>query len=264
MRMDQFNVGFLSVRWADSFTHWHYHEDFRQRLIQYIDFEIQETMMMGDDLNLCWFSDHGGTPLKQVFHINKWLREKGWLDWKYLAKRHKDASPQFPDQADISSPFVEISDDSKAICADAFDSCIDILNADEEDVHKLRQQLRETGMFNEVYLKEELYPGSENNPKIPRIIPDRKEGVLVSGNIHPNAEKGWNIENSRDGEHSTLGCFGANKPLNSKRILKAQDFHKVIEDFVKSYHKGEERREEPITEEEADEIKQRLQALGYV
>lgn len=277
-RMKFADVFFVSFRNLDSFTHWKVSEGYRERLALYVALEIEDFLKMGtEDAAILFYSDHGNTLANDVFHINKWFKDRGWLDYTILERRHKKQveaqQNNFPDQVDIAAPFVEISEDSKAVCCDAFDSAVDIIgDCTQEDIEQIRGELMATGHFDAVYRKEELYPGSRDNEKIPEIIPERKLGHLVCGNVHPNAETGKNIVNSRDGDHSKYGVFGSNMPLNLPETIDRADMYKVIENFVRTYAtKSDEQTEEQKEQEKQqsvqgseEEIRRQLAQLGYI
>jgi len=248
-----FCTGVGPVRVHNSFTHWHYDGDFRERLIKYVAFELSDFTVMGQDIDLMWFSDHGGCKAKDVLRINKWLKEKGYLDYTVLEERQKQQIEQqkeqteeqegagpYEHQIDMQSPFVQIEKGSKFVCSDAFDACIDSLKgATEKDVRELVSDLRDTGYFKAVHRKDDLYPNNDGDGVIPEIIPDRKEGVLVSGNIHPEVPvTGFSdhdtIINTRNGDHTPFGAFGGTRDLHLPEVVEPEDLRFTIEKFVRN------------------------------
>jgi len=279
MRNNAADIFFLSFRNLDSFTHWCYQGDYRQRLIQYLSLELSEIEMMGDEAQVMFFSDHGGVPATNVFRINKWLADKGYLKLSVHSKRHREqikvmednGQKPWRDQIDLQSPLVQI-DDYLAYSTDAFDSCIDVNpDASQRDIDALVEDLKSTGAFDAVYKKEELYPESEKNGKLPAIIPERKPGILVSGNVHPEVPT-WGftehrtVVNTRSGDHSKFGCFGGTVDLGAKGVITPEEFYDVIESFCKDVTESEEKAEgqETLTPGEKEEVRKRLEQLGYI
>jgi len=279
MRANAADIFFLSFRNLDSLTHWCYEEDYRHRLIQYLSLELSEIEMMGDEAQVMFFSDHGGTPATNVFRVNKWLAEKGYLKLSVHSKRHREqikameenGQKPWRDQIDLQSPLVQV-DDYLAYSTDAFDSCIDVNpEASQRDIDALVDDLKSTGAFDNVYRKEELYPESEKNGKLPAIIPERKLGVLVSGNVHPEVPV-WGftghstVVNTRSGDHSKFGCFGGTADLGAEELITPEELYGVIESFCKDVTEGEEKTEEQETlaPREKEEVRKRLEQLGYI
>jgi len=279
IRANAADLFWLSFRGVDSFSHWLYQGDYRQRLIQYLSLELSEFEMMGSDIQVLYFSDHGGTQATNVFRINRWLMERGYLNLSVHTKRHREqikameenGQKPWRDQIDLQSPLVQV-DDYLAYSTDAFDSCIDINSeASQRDIDALVDDLKSTGAFDNVYRKEELYPDSEKNGKVPEIIPERKLGVLVSGNVHPEVPvwgftKHHTVVNTRSGDHSKFGCFGGTVDLGAEEVIGPEELHGVIENFCKDVTEGEEKAEEQETlaPREKEEVRKRLEQLGYI
>jgi len=281
IRANASDIFVLSFRGLDSWTHWLYKGDYRHRLIQYLSLELSEFEMMGDksEMSLLYFSDHGGTPATNVFRVNKWLAERGYLNLSVHEKRHREQIKSMEDngqkpwkhQIDLQSPLVQI-DDYLAYSTDAFDSCIDVNpEASQRDIDALINDLKSTGAFDNVYRKEELYPESEKNGKLPAIIPERKPGVLVSGNVHPEVPT-WGftehrtVVNTRSGDHSKFGCFGGTVDLGAKEVIRPEELYGVIESFCKDVTESEEKAEgqETLTPGEKEGVRKRLEQLGYI
>jgi len=257
IRMDVSDIFFLSYRNLDSFTHWFYDGDFRERLIEYVAHEVREIDMMGSEIEIVWFSDHGGTEADTVIRINKWLQEKGYLDLQILEEKHKrqvqrqeqQAEEQgqegpYTDQIDVQAPYVQVGTDSKFICTDAFDVCIDSFqDTTEKEIKDLINELRGTGWFDHVHDREDFYPESPDDGSIPRIIPDRKEGILASGNVHPEipvkteglpSDEHDTVVNSRNGDHSPFGAFGGTRDLKLANTIDPEDLHSAINKFCRN------------------------------
>jgi len=246
VRNDRADVYFVSIREIDSFTHWYYEGDYRQRLIEYIASELSETALEGWEI--FWFSDHGGCPKTGRFEINRWLIGKGYLNITFLAKRHqkqldmmeKNDVKVYRDQVGIHTPLVQVEEDSKFVSADLFDACVDVLNATDREIEKLRDELMQTGHFKAVYRKRELF-GDQCDGDIPEIIPDRKEGILVSANAHPRAESedADSIVNLRTGDHSPFGCYGGTYDFNS-RDVHPWELYNIVEEICQDIKPKEE------------------------
>jgi len=270
IRNNRADCYFISLRDIDAFTHWYYEGDYRQRLIEYIALEVEEFTVLGNDLDLFWFSDHGGCPQTGRFEINRWLINKGYLDITFLEKRHKiqmdriesDGDKAYRDQVGIATPFVQIREDSKFVSADAFDACVDVIgNATEAEIEKLRRELMDTGYFKAVYRKKELF-GEECDSDLPEIIPDRKEGLVVSGNVHPRAEAEDcdSIVAHRTGDHSPFGCYGGNVKIEGGD-LHPWDLFNVVEEMTRDM----KTEEQPVSLTPAEEaqILEGLERKGY-
>lgn len=272
MRNDVADTYFISIREIDAFTHWFYETDCRQRLIQYIGFEMSEFPLMGSDLDLLWFSDHGGCPKTGRFEINRWFIEKGYLKITYLQKRHEKMMEQqqkagqkiFKDQVGVQTPLVQIEDGSKFVSADLFDACVDVLDASESEIEKLRDELLATGYFKAVYRKHELFPGCNGDDDIPEIIPDRKDGLLVSCNVHPRAEAddADEIVNLRSGDHSPFGCYGGTKPFGKSGDILPTELYQIAEEMTKDI-KPKEEKAPALTSGEQVAMTKQLEKMGY-
>jgi len=132
-------------------------------------------------------------------------------------------------------------------------------------------ELESLKYFDKVYHKSDLY--DEEGPhydEIPSIIPQRAQGVLVTGNIHPEAgvteEESDNNGSLRTGVHRRdAAIIGSNKDLElEKEMYKPTEVHQIIKKFVEEW-KPEGKEEEKRTEARAQaKIKDRLRKLGYV
>ena len=140
-----------------------------------------------------WFSDHGIQEKKETFYINRWLESKGYLKTKILYnKLEKQQEQQEGDaltQVGVHSPFCEVSKDSQAVCNDAYDSSIKILD-DSLDVETLKDELMGTGFYNKIATPQELYGNGryDNDTLGVDLVCDRKDGIMVSGNLHKALE----------------------------------------------------------------------------
>jgi len=277
-RNGAFDFFFLSYRQIDSFGHFLYPSQ-RKRLVRYLSFELKEIAMMGD-VDLLFFSDHGIEPKKETFFINEWLREKGYLETRCLEKKMERQRRQQQDsepltQVSVHSPFVEVTEDSEVVSADAFDSGLTILD-DSVNIKSLKDDLMGTGFYDGVYEPEERYGGGEHGPETLGVdlITDRADGVLVTGNVHPALDGVTGSKASvlcqgkiRSGTHTRYGCWGTTDDVLDEAELEPTELHSVIKKFVQRnapkpsaedlYGTAEMPRRE-------EEIKGRLRDLGYI
>jgi len=276
------DVFFISIRLLDSWTHF-WSESCRNRLARYIDLEIREWSMMGDmEGNIFVFGDHGGRKKDETFFVNKWLEEKGYLDVdvherKLKKQREQDAqADENLTQVSVHSPFVELSKDTQAVSPDAFDSSVKILD-DSLSVDDLRDELMGTSFYDQVRTPQELYGNGrhDNDTLGADLVCGRKEGVLVTGNLHPELEGVTASEVSclcqgkiRSGVHTREGIIASNDPILSDDIsLEPTRLHEIIKKFVE--------RNAPKPSAEAlygtaemagreEEMEKRLADLGYI
>jgi hypothetical protein len=204
------------------------------------------------------------------------LKDNGWLEYKVDydfindLTEYQGQGEQHPvderveNQVTFGQPGVKINEgNSKVVCADPFDSCLTLLcDRDDFDEEKFREELMSTGMYRSVKYKWELYDeDADFYDSVPDIIPDRKEGVFVSGNLHENP---IGMGYYRTGVHDRTACFGATKELNipEKDTIKPEDMYDVITDFI-----GLEVTESPLqqqqvkswTDEEIELVKEKLE-----
>jgi len=267
IRNDTADVYFLSYRYIDSLTHF-YRPKMKKDLVRVIARELMDYMERMEIPTL-FFSDHGGRRKTDVFRINKWLMEKGYLDvdihlerWERQTKDDREVDEQIGPH----SPFVQIQRGSKAISADAFDATVDTRKGcSEKEMKEIMDELESLKYFDKVYHKSDLY--DEEGPhydEIPDIIPQRAPGTLVTGNIHPKAgvteEESDNNGSLRTGVHRRdAAIIGSNKDLElEKEKYKPTEVHRIIKQFIEEW-KPEEREEK-----EKREVKDRLQRLGYI
>lgn len=249
LRRWSFDVGILGIRLVDSYCHFQHTEKgpdgelFRHKLIDNIDEGLKSIYneISGD---LFVFSDHGQTTLETVFRINLWLQEEGYMEYK--------ADIEFIDQLDeyvnegedhpvdvrvenqfsSRSPGVVIDEEkSQVVCDDPFDSCLTLLcDREEFDEDQFRRDLLSTGLYRSVDYKWEIYDeDGEYYDLMPDIIPDRGEGVFVSGNLHPEPiGMGW----YRTGVHDKYGCYGSTTQLSASGEVTPEQLYSVIKDFI--------------------------------
>jgi hypothetical protein len=276
---DTYFVGFRNL---DSFTHWHQEGDYYDRLQDHLGGELAACMCMGDDIELLVFSDHGSMPAHDVFRINLFLQQNGWMDFDALWGRHKKQfelqkkrgkKGTYHDQIGPFSDFIEFSPDSKFISDDVYDSCVDVMRDDvsDADVDTLCTQLMETGHFWSVKTREQLYPGltEDQYNVLPKIIPHRKEGVLVSSNMMPGLPvSGYTshaeILNLRNGDHWPEGYVGSTVDL---QLPKSGIVPEHLRDFIDGFA-GNPMQETNKTENVLDPAEQSrmaavLEDLGY-
>ncbi len=248
IRRGDYDVVFLGYRLVDSYCHFQHTEErngkpYRQHLIDHIQSLLSEIYAQIDG-DLMFFSDHGQTELKTTFRINRWLKQNGWLDYKvdydfidtleeYQGGEQHPVNERVENQFTFGRPGVKlVEENSRVVCADPFDSCLTLLcDRDEFDEEKFREELMSTGMYRSVKYKWELYDeDADFYDTVPDIIPDRAEGVFVSGNLHRNPV---GMGYYRTGVHDKNACFGATKELNipDKDVIKPEDMYGIITDF---------------------------------
>lgn len=262
----------ISFRHIDSATHYWYHQDVRKRLIDYVAYEMKQFTLMGDDIDVMWFSDHGGHEMTDHFPLNRWLIEKGYLDVTILLDRYNEELKKLDDmgqkvhwqQIDMDSMAVQIEPTSTFCTTDAFDSCIEVLPAaTEKDIKDLIKDLESCGHYDAVHRKKELWP-DHDHPQVPEIIPDRKLGHIVSSNVHPDAMDSDvdSVVTRRSGGHSRHGCYGGTINLSAGTVTPMQ-LHDLALEFCADVDTSEEQREILSPEDEAI-VKERLNKMGYL
>jgi len=250
IRQGDFDVAFIGYRLVDSYCHCQHTEKrngkpYRQHLIDHIQSLLQELDSQVDG-DIMFFSDHGQKELTDTFRVNRWLAENDYLDYKvdydFIGdlEDYKGKGEQHPvderveNQFTFGQPGVKlIEENSKVVCADHFDSCLTLLcDREDFDEEEFRQKLMDTGMYRSVKYKWEIYDeDADFYDTVPDIIPDRAEGVFVSGNLHKNP---IGMGYYRTGVHDRTACFGATKELNlpDKDVIKPEDMYDIITDFI--------------------------------
>ena len=233
IRNNKFDVVFLYYQLFDACTHIYRPDDYIS-LMRLVEAEIKQT---GKDLKapIFYFSDHGSMEAKGYFHVNRWLKEKGYLDYEInedYAKFHK------AECVVLQSPFVKFNKEkSQFACFDAFDCMIDVLQSKNED--KLVRDLMDTGYFEKIIRQGNL------------VIPTLKEGYIASNNLI----LGSKFEKMRNGWHSDHAIVGC-----TEFEPKAKNPCEVYEDLKKFCLKEEPKKEEKKEEDVNDD----LAALGYL
>lgn len=199
---DLFDVMFISIRWIDPLVHYcpNYaiHEDLANIVSVELSYLYDEYSEMAD---IFVFSDHGGQPAKSKFELNRWLMDNDYLSvslnldkydyWYDDADDREDGGPA-ENQININDSTFRTIDEENSVCAtfDAFGSCIDLLGEYENDKVKAKEvaaELSKLSHFKAVHTKWDFFnEDAKNFLFLPEIIPDRADGVLVSGNLHPD------------------------------------------------------------------------------
>lgn len=273
------DVVFLGFKHIDHCTHWHFPEA-KEGLIQLLWDYIQELRRM--DHEVMWWSDHGSKRKEATFRINKYLKEKGHLSYKvdmgFVEKaRMYGETPQFKEQISLGDGGVRIDwSETVAYCSDAFDSQVDVHpDASGEEIEEVVKDLRKHPAVENAWRKEERFDQeAENYWFMPEIIVKRASGVVVTNNIHPDvqvyrerpSDESWqefpeDNMGMRPGVHSQYGCFGGDIDA-SHRVEdgKPHQVHDIILDFVNP----SEYEEDSQREEVEQEVKDKLEELGYV
>jgi hypothetical protein len=220
-----FDVVFIGIRLIDSYCHFRYDmgsdgrwadvgERYRDILTEVCDIQMQQLENHGD---VFWFSDHGATNLDDVFYMNHWLSENGYLDYEIdfdfieKAKEHglmqsfdDPRQRRVENQITPGQPGVTVTE-KQAMNNDPYDACVQVYDEDVTD--DIIEGLRDTGVFKSVKHKSEVFDeDAEFYEETAEVIPDRGEGLFVTGNIHPEPiGMGWH----RTGVHDDTGCYGS-------------------------------------------------------
>jgi len=247
------DVALLGYRLVDAYCHFQHTETrdgkpYRQHLIDDVA-ALVERVSKQIDGDVMFFSDHGQTELTDVFRVNRWLKEKGYLDYKVdydfidTMESHQNGEDhpvnhRVENQVTIGSPGVFVDEEaSDVICADPFDSSLTLLTDPEDfDTDAFREDLLGTGMYRGVDYKWELYDeDADYYNTVPNILPDREEGVFVSGNLH---KEPIGMGYYRTGVHDYTACFGSTRELNIPQpegrdgMILPEQMHDVITDFI--------------------------------
>jgi hypothetical protein len=215
----------------------------RQHLIDNVQYLLEEIkdLISGD---LMWFSDHGQTELTDVFRVNRWLKDNGYLDYKvdydfidqlteYQGGDQHPVQRRVENQITFGQPGVVLNEDkSDVVCDDPFDSCLTILSdPDEFDTEAFRADLMNTGMYRSVDFRWEVYDNDSTYfETVPHVLPDRKEGVFVSGNLH---REPIGMGYYRTGVHDRTACFGGTATLDIPGgTVYPKDMYDIISSFM--------------------------------
>lgn len=233
-----FDVAFLGIRSIDQYTHFQWDRSFRKKIKDEIASEIGRLSSSHDVL---WFSDHGNEEKRDVFYINKWLMDKGYLDLdidlEYAERFSEDIKNMQPMQQGmdlenvlmVGQPGVDIEPTTQAICSDPYDSSITILD-DDLDPKQLGDELMKTDSYKEYYTPEEIWGDGQYLDKCPDLLPARDDYTLVDSNIHPDP---IGMGFYRTGVHSYYGVWGTTDySFDVEGDMTPQQFHDVIWKFV--------------------------------
>ncbi len=248
IRRGDFDVAFVGYRLVDSYCHFQHTETrngkpYRRHLIDHLQSLLSEVYSLIDG-DLLFFSDHGQTELETTFRVNRWLRENGWLDYKvdddfidtlaeYRGGETHPVEERVENQVTFGQPGVKLlEEDSQVVCADPFDSCLTLLcDREEFDAERFREDLLSTGLYRSVdYRWERFDENAAFYESVPEVLPDRKEGVFVSGNLHDDP---IGMGYYRTGVHDRTACFGATRELSVPAgTVKPEDMYHVVADFL--------------------------------
>lgn len=241
IRAADLDVVFLGIRSPDQYTHFQWHEDYRRKLLEDIAHEIRRWEVNHDVL---WWSDHGSEEKQETFRVNKWLMEKGYLDIDIDMEFHDRFTEEVEamqgdqnggggntveNQLQVHAPGVEIRDGSQAVCADPYDSCIDILD-DDLQPENLARDLESTGHYHWVAKTEGAWGDGRFRDECPDLVTLRQDNVLVTGNVHPDP---IGMGFHRTGVHSKYGAWGTTDgDFEREGEVTPREFHDVILEFV--------------------------------
>lgn len=219
-----FELVFVSIRTPDSYAHYHHtdgpedgDETWRDMLLWEIDQQVKYCSESGD---VFVFGDHGARPLDEVFRVNRWLIDNGYLeveiDHEYREKLMDDEFMQIDEKSPgetvtVGQPGVEIDEDnSVAVAADPFSTGITLLDgAGPLAVGDLIEGLKAEPVAEDVFLTADVWEG-DHLDECPDIYIERKPGYFVSGNL---AEEIGGVEITRSGVHDPVAAFGTNADM---------------------------------------------------
>lgn len=261
IRAGDFDVAFIGIRSPDQYTHFQWHEDYRRRLLEDIAHEIKRWEVNHDVL---WWSDHGSEEKKETFRVNKWLQENGYLDLdidlEFNERFKEEAQGMQPNGGDpdrvenqiaVHSPGVEMEEGTQAVCADPYDSSIDIVD-DDLDPQDLADDLMQTGYYDRVVPVEEEWGNGPHRDSSPDLVALRADNVLVTGNVHPDP---IGMGFMRTGVHSKYGGWGTtDEDLVSEGMVTPQELHDVIWEFVTGSAQVEQ-----AVQQEVDRLERQMQ-----
>lgn len=271
IRQTGLDVVFLGIRSPDQYTHFQWHEDYRERLVEDIAHEIKRWEVNHDVL---WWSDHGSEEKKETFRVNKWLMEKGYLDLSIDLEFHERFSEEMEgmnpqaqgdqsieNQLAVHAPGVEIEPETQALSGDPYDSSIDIMD-DDLDPETLAAELEATGYYERVVPTDSEWGGTEHRDVSPDLVALRADHVLVTGNVHPDP---IGMGFYRTGVHSKYGVWGTtDDSFAGDGVRTPQEFHDVIWEFVTGSGQVEQAVEQEIQqmEQQMDQMFEQDDQLG--
>jgi hypothetical protein len=274
------SVAIIGIQSVDKYCHFNHLEErggktYREHLIDGIAEAVKSVWGMIDG-DVLFFSDHGQTELEQSFYVNRWLSQNGWLEYEVdqdLMELHnavlrgegeKILTDKIEGVIESNRESVTVSDESEVIASDPYDSQLTLLkDRDSVDTERLRQELLDTGMYRSVNFKWELFDkNAEYYEQTPDIIPDRKEGVFVTGSLH---REPIGFGYYRSGVHHWRGCFGATCELNLPENADGRgdsmtpiQLHDVITDFIDLEVTAPDIPTDAYTDEEIELLKEQL------
>lgn len=238
-----FDVMFISYRLLDSYCHYRYVDPegesmtYRDLLLtQSVDEEIRDLAQHGE---VFVFGDHGATEMDEVFRINHWLRDEGYLSFEidddFIEKGRTygvlgDSGDMPGEVYQAGNPGVVIDEEnSVAIGADPFSTGLTLLDgATDDKVAELIDDLMATGKFDDVVVSADEWDGPYLN-ECPELYPARKEGIFVSGNM---ADELGGPEITRSGVHARRGAFGATTDIDVPDEVVPTDLFDMQMDFL--------------------------------
>lgn len=284
-----FEVMFISYRILDSYCHYRFLHgpegspatDRQLFISEVLDHELEDLTRHGD---VFVFGDHGARELEDVFRLNHWLRDHGYLDFEIddefisLAKEYgmleqDDSVPGEVLQTD--NPGVTIDEAaSVAICDDPFSTGLTLLDgATPERVQELIDDLTATDAIDDVHVTSEMWDGPYLD-ECPDLYPERRPGVYVSGNL---ADEKGGPELTRDGVHDPIGVFGATTPLDvpDDPVAPTDLFDLILEQFLgleksevldgdRDLEFGAPPNQGDVDEQRKRDLRDHLQDLGYI
>jgi len=268
---------FISYRVTDSYCHYHYtqpegeEKSYRDMILEQVDRELK---YLSNQAHVMVFGDHGARELTEVFRVNRWLMEHGYLDveideqWRERAfelgviEKNEDVPGEVlnPD-----SPGVVVNEDtSVAIGADPFSTGVTLLDgATEERVEDLIDELGNEDAISEVKWTTDLYGHGPLEEECPELYALREPGVFVSGNL---ADELGGAELTRDGVHHPIGAYGATVDVDpsSDQITPEDLFYVIADEFLGLDLDAVETEDFDSVAPDERDVRQHLEDMGYI
>lgn len=281
LEMWEVDLMFIGYRVTDAYCHYQYDQPddggptYRERLLEQVDREIR---YLANQAEVFVFGDHGARSLTEVFRLNRWLIDRGYLDvdidheWREKAIEYgvlEVDDDQPGDIISIADAAVTLNEsESVAVSADPFSGGITLLEgATEGAVDRLIDELGRESAIDEVAWTTDLYGPGELQAECPDLYAVRAPGAFVSGNL---AEEPGGAEVTRSGVHHHIGAFGttADVDLPDERITPEELFSAIAHGFLELDTADLEEQAGagdpmPVETDERD-VREHLADLGYL
>lgn len=292
------DVVFIGYRTLDSYCHYKYtetpddeafEETYRQMILREVDKEVKY-LYEQEGAEVFVFGDHGAMEMDNVFRVNRWLMENGYLEAdlnldtrteasekaEWLAERgfisEEDAEgmvgtdPSVPGETlTDTSPGVEVDyENSVAMCSDPFSGGISLLEgANEDNVEEMIEGLENQAGVDRVFWPREEWSGPLIE-ECPDLYVQRTPGTFVSGNLHPDM---GGAEITRDGVHHPIANYGSTLQIPTPREpISADELFDVICEAFLRFEPDVEATGGPDDAARGDQeaVREHLEDLGYL